>query len=113
MTVKELHEKFDRCCKEGIPFEYECLWDGYEAVRHTDLGYPSYSSTQKPAAKESGKEIWKKDEKAGKGKGEKQGKGKYGGKDYSRRSHAASDWESYPYGWYDDRGNWHELRGNC
>ena len=27
--------------------------------------------------------------------------------------HTASDWESYPYGCYDDLGNWHELRGSC
>ena len=75
--------------------------------------YPSYSSNQKPVGKENGRETWKKDDKAGKGKGEKQGKGKYGGKDYGRRGHTASDWESYPYGWYDDLGNWHELRGSC
>ena len=53
MTVKELHEKFDRCCKEGIPFEYECLWDGYEAVRHTDLGYCMLISEEDAAMKEA------------------------------------------------------------
>ena len=53
MTVKELHEKFDRCCKEGIPFEYECLWDGYEAVRHTDLGYCMLISEEDAAMKET------------------------------------------------------------
>ena len=52
VTVKELHEKFDRCCKEGIPFEYECLWDGYEAVRHTDLGYCMLISEEDAAMKE-------------------------------------------------------------
>jgi len=53
VTVKELHEKFDRCCKEGIPFEYECLWDGYEAVRHTDLGYCMLISEEDAAMKET------------------------------------------------------------
>ena len=53
MTVKELHEKFDRCCKEGIPFAYECLWDGYEAVRHTDLGYCMLISEEDAAMKEA------------------------------------------------------------